>query len=76
MKKILKIQVSCTFVLFNLNFNLLYFFLTFESFFFFFFFLQVNGVSYTSVNLADNGSEPAANEPSHDVNVNTSETLS
>ncbi len=72
MKKILKIQVSCTFVLFNLNFNLLYIFLTFESFFFF---LQVNGVSYTSVNLVDNGSEPAANEPSHVVNVNTSETL-
>ncbi|XP_016349442.1 uncharacterized protein ceacam3 [Sinocyclocheilus anshuiensis] len=35
---------------------------------------QENGVTYTSVNLADNGSEPAASELSHNGNVNTSET--
>uniref|UniRef100_A0A8C1TIB0 Immunoglobulin domain-containing protein n=1 Tax=Cyprinus carpio TaxID=7962 RepID=A0A8C1TIB0_CYPCA len=35
---------------------------------------QENGVTYTSVNLDDNESEPAATELTHNGNVNTSET--
>ncbi|XP_026110117.1 uncharacterized protein LOC113082912 [Carassius auratus] len=35
---------------------------------------QENSVTYTSVNRADNGSEPAVTEPSRDGDVNTSET--